>query len=305
MTPKTQFLIPVKKQEIELGKPIPWSVYDADHKLLLNHGVVVTSEHQVEVLVEKGLFREPPRRTHADASARPGAGKNTESPSGIMESSESLDALKLTPGDSLQLQPMVDGQTERYTVRVIGLMKGKSVLVTAPLIDGKLIFIREAQPFLIRAFSGQNVYAFKAKVLKAQHTPFPYLHLSFPDSVQVMRIRKAMRAPVQLIVALSDLEGGHNLGAGRIVDISVGGARMYLGRDVQIRREAITVAFKVILDDHEEYITTRATVRSVAEEDDERGKPVRVVGVQFDTLLPQQRLAIMNLVYQHLLKETL
>jgi c-di-GMP-binding flagellar brake protein YcgR len=125
-----------------------------------------------------------------------------------METSESLDALKLMPGDTLQLQPMIDGQTERYTVRVIGLMRAKSVLVTAPLIDGKLIFIREAQPFLIRAFSGQNVYAFKARVLKAQHTPFPYLHLSYPDSVQVMRIRKAMRAPAQIIVALSDKEGG-------------------------------------------------------------------------------------------------
>jgi hypothetical protein len=80
---------------------------------------------------------------------------------------------------------------------------------------------------------------------------------------------------------------------------------MHLGRDVQVRGEDITVAFKVILDDHEEYITTRAAVRSVSEEDDEQGKPVRVVGIQFDTLLPQQRLAIMNLVYQHLLKESL
>lgn len=305
MTPNTQFLVPVKKQEIEIGKPMPWAVYDADHNLLLNYGVTITTEHQVEVLIEKGLFREQPRRVAAASTTRPASEKAAPAGTKTMETSESLDALKLMPGDTLQLQPMIDGQTERYTVRVIGLMRAKSVLVTAPLIDGKLIFIREAQPFLIRAFSGQNVYAFKAKVLKAQHTPFPYLHLSYPDSVQVMRIRKAMRAPAQIIVALSDKDSAASLGAGRIVDISVGGARMHLGRDVQVRGEDITVAFKVILDDHEEYITTRAAVRSVSEEDDEQGKPVRVVGIQFDTLLPQQRLAIMNLVYQHLLKETL
>jgi c-di-GMP-binding flagellar brake protein YcgR len=305
MTPNTQFLVPVKKQEIEIGKPMPWAVYDADHNLLLNYGVVITTEHQVEVLIEKGMFREQPRRAAAAAITRPASDKPGPAGTKTMETSESLDALKLMPGDTLQLQPMIDGQTERYTVRVIGLMRAKSVLVTAPLIDGKLIFIREAQPFLIRAFSGQNVYAFKARVLKAQHTPFPYLHLSYPDSVQVMRIRKAMRAPAQIIVALSDKDSAASLGAGRIVDISVGGARMHLGRDVQVRGEDITVAFKVILDDHEEYITTRAAVRSVSEEDDEQGKPVRVVGIQFDTLLPQQRLAIMNLVYQHLLKETL
>lgn len=305
MTPRTQFLIPVRKQEIEIGKPMPWAVYDADHNLLLNYGVVITTEHQVEVLIEKGLFREQPKRPAVTATTHHREEKPAEPGGKTLETSESLDALKLMPGDTLQLQPMIDGQTERYSVRVIGLMKGKSVLVTAPLIEGKLIFIREAQPFLVRAFSGQNVYAFKARVLKAQHAPFPYLHLSYPDSVQVMRIRKAMRAPAQIIVALSDKEGGRNLGAGRIVDISVGGARMHLGRDVHVGAESVSVAFKVILDDHEEYINTRAMVRSVSEEDDEQGKPVRVVGVQFDALLPQQRLAIMNLVYQHLLKESL
>jgi c-di-GMP-binding flagellar brake protein YcgR len=306
MTPNTQFLVPVKKQEIEIGKPLPWAVYDSDHNLLMNHGVIVSTEHQVEVLIEKGLFREQPRRPTTGATTRPeSTDKAGEGRNKIVESNEGADALKLMPGDSLQLQPMLEGQVDRYTVRVIGMMKGKSVLVTAPLVDGKLIFIREAQPFLIRAFSGQNVYAFKAKVLKAQHTPFPYLHLSYPDSIQVMRIRKAMRAPAQIIVSISNREGGRALGAGRFVDISVGGARMHVGRDVPVVGESLYVSFKVILDDHEEYITTRALVRSLSEEDDEQGKPARAVGVQFDTLQPQQRLAIMNLVYQYMLKETL
>jgi c-di-GMP-binding flagellar brake protein YcgR len=305
MTPKNQFLIPVKKQEIEIGKPLPWAVYDSDRNLLLNYGVIVSTEHQVEVLIEKGLFREQARRPHSGAVTRPESQKPTESAGRMIESTETAEALKLMPGDSLQLQPMLEGQIERYTVRVIGMMKGKSVLVTAPLVEGKLIFIREAQPFLIRAFSGQNVYAFKSKVLKAQHTPFPYLHLSYPDSIQVMRIRKAMRAVAQIIVAISDKEGGRSLGAGRFVDISVGGARMHIGREVHFSGESLHVSFKVILDDHEEYITTRALVRSMSEEDDEQGKPVRAVGVQFDALQPQQRLAIMNLVYQYMLKETL
>jgi c-di-GMP-binding flagellar brake protein YcgR len=195
-----------------------------------------------------------------------------------IESTESLDSLKIMPGDSLQLQPMIEGQTERYSVRVIGMMKGKSVLVTAPMIEGKLIFIREAQPFLIRAFSGQNVCAFKSKVLKAQHTPFPYLHLAYPDAVQVMRIRKAMRAPVQLIAALNDKEGGRSIGAGRLVDISVGGGRIQVARNVTLGVD-VYISFKVVLGDHEEYIATHAVVRSSVDEDDDQGKPVRAVEI--------------------------
>lgn len=303
MTPKTQFLVPVKKTEIEMGRPLPWAVYDADHVLLLNRGVVVSSAHQIEVLVEKGLFRENSRRPSTADALR--AAREKRDGDMVAETSEAQDALKLMPGDVLHLQSMVEGQNDRYTVRVIGMMRGKSVLVSAPALEGKLIFVRDGQPFLIRAFSGQSVYAFKARVLKVQHTPFSYLHLSYPDSVQVMRIRKAMRAPAQLIAAISDHEGGKSLGAGRIVDISVGGARLHLGRDLAIASQALHVSFKILLDEHEEYISTPAVVRSIAEEEDDGGARVRAVGLQFDALLPQQRLAIMNLVYQHMLKEAL
>ena len=301
MTPNKQLLVPVKKNEIVLGKPLPWPIYNADHKLLLNYGMVVTSEHQIDVLIEKGLFREQSDRVVGATSSA--ANRVGESQPNSTEDLESPDLLKLLPGDALQLQPMLEGQTERYAVQVIGVMKGKSVLVTAPLVEGKLIFVREAQPFLIRAFSGLNVYAFKSRVLKAQHTPFPYLHLAYPDTIKVIRIRKAMRAPVQLIVAISDKEGGRSLGAGRIVDLSVGGARIRVGKDLNLSLERLFLSFKVALGDYEEYVTTQAVVRSVQEEDDEQGRPVRVAGVQFDALMPQHRMAIMNLVYQHLLKE--
>lgn len=223
---------------------------------------------------------------------------------GAIEKTASLDEVKLMPGDALQLQPMVEGQQERLTVRIIGVMKPKSVLVTAPMIDGKLIFVRDGQPFLVRTFSGLNVCAFKSKVLKAQHMPFPYLHLSYPDTVQLMRIRKAVRARVQIIAAVYDRQGGKQIGAGRIVDLSVGGAKIQAITPVGAKDQVIFLAFKVKLDDLEEIIETSATIRAIGQEDDDDGRKVSVLGVQFEALEPQQRLIIMNLVYQYLLKES-
>lgn len=220
-----------------------------------------------------------------------------------METTATLDEVKLMPGDSLQLQQMVEGQNERMTVRVIGVMKPKSVLVTAPVLDGKLIFIREAQPFLVRAFSGLNVCAFKTKVLKAQHSPFPYLHLAYPDTVQVMRIRKAVRAAVQIITAVHDKEGGKQIAAARIVDLSVGGARLYSKQPLGEKGQTLFLSFKLKLDDIEEYIQTAAVIRALDRGDDEDGKPVLVTGVQFEALPQSHRLLVMNLVYQYLLKE--
>jgi c-di-GMP-binding flagellar brake protein YcgR len=301
------FLMPVRKSEIEVGKPLPFAIYDADRNLLLNRGVIVASEHQLEALLERGLFREsrPLRPAHSQAALEEGKGGEGGGASPKpQEESLSFDAIKLMPDDTLQLQPLLEGQTERFTVRVIGMMKPKSVLVTAPMVDGKLIFVRDGQTYLVRAFSGLNVCAFKAKVLKAQLQPFPYLHLSYPDSVQAMRIRKAMRAPASIIVAVHESEDGRQTGAGRIVDISVGGAKLLSPMVIGKKDQALWLSFKVKLGDMEEYVKTPAIIRSLGEEDDEQGKPMKSFGIQFGELNQAQRLIIMNLVYQHLLKES-
>jgi hypothetical protein len=297
-----QFLVPVRKTDIELGKPLPFAAYDSDRNLLLNKGVVVTSSHQVDVLMQKGLFRERMRPKSAAGTDSVGekTGDGSGKPQGEMLS---FDAIKLIPGDALQLQPLLEGQTERFSVHVIGVMKPKSLLVTAPVVEGKLIFVRDGQTYLVRAFSGLNVCAFKARILKSQLQPFPYLHLSYPDSVQAMRIRKAMRAPANIIVAVHDTEVGRQTGAGKIIDLSVGGARMYSPMKVGVKDQAIWLSFKVMLGDMEEYVKTPAIIRAVSEEDDEQGKRMNVFGLQFGELGQSQRLIIMNLVYQHLLKE--
>ncbi|MCU0934122.1 MAG: flagellar brake protein [Thiobacillaceae bacterium] len=299
------FLVPVRKSEIELGKPLPFSIYDASRNLLLSRGVIVRSEHQIEALLERGLFREGRRQRleYTQSALEESDGGAAGGVARTQEETLSFEAIKLMPDDTLQLQPLLEGQTERFTVRVIGVMKPKSVLVTAPMVDGKLIFVRDGQTYLIRAFSGLNVCAFKAKVLKAQLQPFPYLHLSYPDTVQAMRIRKAMRAPAGIIVAVHESEEGRQTGAGKLVDISVGGAKMHSPMKLGEKDQTLWLSFKVKLGDMEEYVKTPAIIRSLGEEDDEQGKPMKSYGLQFGELNQAQRLIIMNLVYQHLLKE--
>jgi c-di-GMP-binding flagellar brake protein YcgR len=297
----SEALIPVRKTEIAVGKPLPWAVYDANHVLLLNAGVVVTSQSQLEALQEKGLFREArPRPTsHRDM------GEEQAQHDDDLEGGTEMpfDRAHLQPGDLLQLQALQAGVEERYNVRLIGLLKGKSVLVTHPLEDGKLIFVREGHGYLVRAFSGVHVCGFQARVLKVNLTPYAYLHLSYPQTVRALRLRKAMRVPVDIIVAVYDREGGKLLSSGRMVDLSAGGARIHALTAFGEPGARIVVSFKFKLEAVEEIVTAPAHVRSVGDETDDKGRPVKVLGVQFDELSPSQRLMIMNLVYQQLFKE--
>lgn len=296
--PEEKFLIPIRKADVEIGKPLPYAVFDSEHHLLLNKGVVVVSQNQLDALQAKGLYREGTPRRH---TVRPVEYK--PEPAKPREETLDLDALKLMPGDSLQLQPLLEGQTERWNVHVIGMLRNKSLLVSAPLVDGKLIFIKDGQTYLVRAFSGMNACAFKTKVLKSQLQPYPYLHLDWPDSVQAMCIRKAMRAPANLIAAVHESAEGRQTGAARMTDISVGGAKLLSNAVLGRKGESLWLSFKVRLSDMEEYVKTHAVIRSIGEEADEQGKPMKAYGVQFDDLSQGQRLIIMNLVYQHMLKE--
>lgn len=49
--------IHVKVGEIEVGQELPWPVYDVEETLLLQEKTVITSEKQLKILLEKGLYR--------------------------------------------------------------------------------------------------------------------------------------------------------------------------------------------------------------------------------------------------------
>jgi len=143
-------------------------------------------------------------------------------------------------------------------------------------------------------------------VLKVQHAPFPYMHLAYPaNGVQTMRLRKAMRATVELETAVFDKEGGNVVATGIIDDISVGGARMLISKPVGRKGQAINIGFKVQLGEIEEWLKTTATVRAVQAETGDDGMPRNTYGLQFENLTREQHLLIMNLVYKLTYKDTL
>lgn len=49
-------MIRIKGGEIRVGQPLPWDCYDQGGVLLLRRGTVVSSERQLETLMERGLF---------------------------------------------------------------------------------------------------------------------------------------------------------------------------------------------------------------------------------------------------------
>ncbi|TCS73895.1 c-di-GMP-binding flagellar brake protein YcgR [Sulfuritortus calidifontis] len=297
---ETKDLVRIRASEIVVGQPLPWSAYDANGRLLLSRGQVVQSLNQVHGLLQRGLFREVFGRERGPApevvadETRVKAAELTP-----------FEDLKLAPGEVVQLQPLAAGAKETYKVRLVGYSKGHSILISVPEAGGKLLPISDGQIFNVRVFSGLVIGSFTAKVLKVLFAPYPYLHLSYPNGVQTMRLRKAMRAAVELEATVYDKEGGSPLATGLINDISVGGARLLLGKAVGDKERTLVVGFKAHVGEIEESVQVTAVVRSVVADTGPDGQPRNVYGLQFENLNQHQQLFLMNLVYKLIYKDTI
>lgn len=267
-------LVPVRVSELAVGKPLPQSIYDWHGKLLLAAGFIVESQSQLDGLIDNGFIHdsqwdlEPKtprgpmdtggkRRTHGIAEPLAEAADDGANKEVIV----GMDDMRWYVGETLYLQ-LIDNPAVRYIVRLIGFVRNKTVLVSAPAVDGKLEFVRDGQTFIVRAFSGKKAYAFVTSVVKSVHSPHPYLHLSYPKEVRCTVVRKGVRAQVKLIASVS-LGNPERVGAAVLSDLSMGGASGNGKQALGQKGEEGLLKFKVHAAGQDEYLVLKTVLRSV------------------------------------------
>lgn len=284
----------VRSSDFDVGIPLAWSLYDRDGSLVLKAGEVLETQTQREAMLTKGLYREP--GAERCSARRREAGEN-DAPELAGERLLPLERIKLAIGDSFQIQSQTDPAESRYYVRLIGYLKGKSVLVTVPEADGRLCLVREGQAFVVRFFAGRNAYAFAASVLRSSSMPFPHMHLSYPSQVRGLVVRAGERVPVRISCAIAIPDDVRTVAvAGLLTNLSISGGM--LSSKTRLGNKGDPVSIKFRMDIHEiEFLTTiDATIRSVSR--DEAGEFLH--GIRFTGLSNEVAIALTALVYQKL-----
>ena len=294
--------LPVRKCDVAIGKPLPYSLYDGDRKLLLRAGCIVQTQNQLETLSQKGLYRSP---SAASYERREAVGPDSDlDPERMREVSYALDEIKLAIGDPLQMQAAGEGESARYSARLVGYAKGKSIVVTTPLVGDKVAFIRAGQCFVVRMFCGTSAFAFSTSVIKSSSMPYPHLHLSYPSSVRGLAVRAGARARVRIIAAASDAKG--KVHAGTLCDLSMGGAQMVSSARMGAVGDTVELKFRITLNDIEIYLHPAAVIRSIAAGDGsiDGVPPGFQHGLQFSAVPPDELLALTAVVYESLLRQS-
>ena len=222
----------------------------------------------------------------------------------VTETFMPLEEARLQIGDVVSLQAVASDITARYSVKLIGMTKGRSVLVSTPMVDGKYLLMKEGQGFVLRGFSGKNAFAFSTQILKNLNTPYPYLHLSYPREVKSLVVRKGSRADVMLICAVTEIEDPKRTAAGNIINLSAGGALLVFREPFGEKGQTLLVKFKTVINGIEALLELKSVIRAVNVDRSGDGELPYRLGVQFTDIAPETSMPLLAYVYQELLEQS-
>ena len=192
--------------------------------------------------------------------------------------------LKLHVGEPLQLQPRDGEGSRRVHVKVIGYLPGHSLIVTTPRIKNKVMIMREGQPFVARVMIGNRIVGFATTVLRSCAVPYPYLHLSYPEEMEQITVRKAQRVRVKLFASLKNSNPQFQAEKPQpvtVIDISTSGAQVVASEAVGEVGDQVQLNCLVKVGKAEKLLALPALLRNVHLED-EHGAENYSHGLEFE-----------------------
>jgi len=297
-------------ERIVVGKPLPFSIFTAEGKLLLAQGRVVESERLRDMLVRNGHRSE---MSGPDADG-PG-GSDTMRLKRSREQAEreeeqakrdtALERLYRDYDDSTDSHhlsiSMAKSETDKaFPVQLMGV-HGQSIIVTAPVHqDGSLVPVLTGQSWLCRTLQMTSAFRFSALVAKVVFEPFPHLYLKLRKEVEHRRVRGAPRAKVCVRAELRT----PGVFPCVIADLSTSGARIGVEANVDLdknQRCHLVVTLNVLQSKFD--LTLEATVVNLLGPSDSRHPGIAFFGLKFDAPSEMHGLVLHGYVGEHLLSE--
>ena len=258
-------LSPLAKGDIEIGKALPFAIFDRSGVLLLAEGQAVNSQKQLDELAAKGLYHNP--RWANKFVIQPG--KPQMDPSALPRMLPAKQAFEDPFETGSQLKMSAPGQSkDPFHVRLIGSIPQAAILITHPMRDGKCVFAKEGQVWEFQATYGLSIYRFSSMIEKVLLSPHPLIVMSWPHETHLesQAIRRARRVNCDLpaTIRLNGSQSGSVESITAVIDnISTGGLELLFAKAVSFKiGQSISIAFQIILDDRKYLIECDAEVVS-------------------------------------------
>ncbi|WP_370262560.1 PilZ domain-containing protein [Limnobacter sp.] len=287
-------LSPLPKGEVELGKPLPFAIYDQQGTLLLAAGQTIATSKQLDELSGKGLYHNPRWATpaygkQALGTVKPEAGgvKTSYVKAQVEDPSET--------GINLRMIAQTGG--EAFQVKLVGTYGREAFVVTHPMRDGKCVFVKEGQLWDFKSFFGLSMYKFTAMVDKVLLSPHPLLVMSWPQPQQfeARAVRTTRRVNCELPAVVRHPRLGEPCN-GIIANMSTGGVEFKTPVNGPFEvGQVLSLSFQALLADRKFVLELQGKVVSLGVQAE-----LRSLGISFVELDNTAFAAIHAYVYDRL-----
>lgn len=217
-----------------------------------------------------------------------------------------LAMLKPRVGERIQLQS--GAQSGRLNCTLLGYKEGVSLIVGLPADSALPPSVREGDRFAVRLICGNHIAAFSGRVLSLYTKPFLHLHLEYPQQLEIKRIRRHSRVPVNLRVSLDAYDEAEAVAGawpcnGFCTDISLMGACVETTTPLGLAGDKLYLTLRLQVAGLDQVLLAPVVVRNQTQVE---AVPIAVHrhGVEFFDLDEDSRLILTSFVYQQFLVET-
>ncbi|MFW2371873.1 MAG: flagellar brake protein [Gammaproteobacteria bacterium] len=207
---------------------------------------------------------------------------------------------KVKLGDLVQLQFIPDEGRERLNAKVIGHAPNRSIIITAPTVNGKLPLLRENQHFIVRMMQDNNMYGFESEVLRFYTAPYPHIHLKHPTDVESKAVRGSRRVNTELIISVQNANS-NNISAS-MLNTSGTGSLIQCSQQLGNIGDELLISVELSISGIDKYLKVPAIIRNLTFPDEqEAGEAQFRHGMQFKDLDEEQTLLINAYVHEQLI----
>lgn len=192
----------------------------------------------------------------------------------------------------------------KWDVRLVGQISKTRILVTHPVDDGMLVFVKEGETFGISNFDGAFLSTFDSTVLRVILGESPGLEFALPPLEQRRReiVRKVRRASVMIPCAVRYGSAANEIRPGFTGDLSVQGMQVAIENPLPNGITELDISVRLMVLGTATTVQVKTAIRST--NTDHRPEfPAILLGLEFIDLDPSNRLAISQFVGELLLAE--
>ena len=124
---------------------------------------------------------------------------------------------------------------------LIGFLYAQSLIVTLPKRKEHIVQVEKGDEFIIRFSKADTTYAFSSKVMEINQSPYPHIHLTYPDNIQAKLLRRGNRIDVSKNTLQLKIKNNDFDRAVMITNISEYGAKLTSSNKLGELEEKLTI----------------------------------------------------------------